>query len=277
MSINALKMPLSTTIGRHAIQKSNDYAHVPAKGLPCRVVKIEKDIVEIAFEGSNGVWNMPHRKIPQAFSPYGRDPTQVGDKGFASPSDYYTGGVTGLGGGQSNWGPRGNLTPLSFHPLSKKKPEERDYDQYTGAGGPKGLKLLQEAKQPKDDQKPPDTPTPKMVSAMAGWGTAAKASWLRHARSRPVPEPQAEEKDERSFMELDKEGVVTHSSKSGKHAAIIDEGGKKIALKVPANDSTAWLGGTGKQSDLYGAVMVMTPAGMMPSVNVKAKWQHQDD
>jgi hypothetical protein len=273
---NALKMPLSTTIGRHANQSAQNFAHPVAKGLPCRVTKVEKDIITVAFEGSNGVWNMPTRKIPQAFSPYGRDPTQVGDKGYASPSDYHLGGISGLGHVQSNWAPRGNLTPLSFHPISKVNSETRDYDQLTHAGGPKGVKIIQEAKQPKDDQaKPPNQPTPHLMRAMLGWGDAARRAWLRRPAPPPMVTPLAE--DERSFMEVDKGGVITHHSKTGKHAVTVDEGGKKITLKVPVNDSNAWLGGTGKNSDLYGSVLVLTPSGMMPSVNVKAKWQKQDD
>lgn len=276
---NALKMPLTSTLGRHIDRRANDFAHPMAKGLPCRVTKVNKDVVTVSFEGSNQIWNMPTREIPQAFSPYGRDPTQVGDKGYASPSDYYLGGISDLGGGQSNWQQRGNLTPLAFHPISRLNSETRDYDQQTWAGGPKGAKFIQKANQPKDDQSQQggDQPSPSLMRAMRGWSSAARAAWLKRPPPPPMVTPLADQQDDRSYMELDNNGVVTHWSKTGKHMVTVDEGGKKITLKVPYNGSNAWLGGTGKKAELYGQVLVMTPGGIMPSVNVQAKYQHEDD
>ena len=264
MPDNALKWPLSRSIGYHVDRRANDFSHVPAKGLPCRVTKVEKDIITIAFEGSNGIWNMPTRKISQAISPYGRDPTQVGDKGYASPSDYHIGQINKLGDVPSNWKQRGNLTPLVFHPISKAKSEARDYDQLTHAGGPTGVKILQTAKQPKEDaSKPPDQPSPHLMRAMIGWGNAARMAWQRRPPSPPRSTPFVE--DDRSFMEIDKDGTVTHKSK------------KKIALHVPPKDAAAWLGGGGTKAELYGQVMVMTPSGVVPSINVQAKWKQEDD
>ena len=176
MTNNALKQPLSRSIGYHVDRRANDFSHVPAKGLPCRVTKVEKDIITIAFEGSNGIWNMPTRKISQAFSPYGRDPTQVGDKGYASPSDYHIGQINKLGDVPSNWKQRGNLTPLVFHPISKAKSEARDYDQLTHAGGPTGVKIIQTAKQPKEEaSKPPDQPSAASDAGDASDGALRRA------------------------------------------------------------------------------------------------------
>jgi hypothetical protein len=274
MADNALKTPLSQSIGGYADQRANAFTHTQAKGMPCRVVKVEKDILTIAFEGQNNIWTMPQVKIPQAFSPYGRDPTQVGDKGTAHPGDFNLGGISGLGGGPSDWTPRGNLTPLVFHPTSKVNSETRDYDQYTGAGGPNGMKFLQKANQPKDNQQPPGTPNPQLLKRMLGWGSRSRRMWDSRPRATP---PSSQQKDERSFMELDKSGVVTHSSKTGKHQVTVDEGGSKITLKVPVSGSTAWVGGTGKQSSLYGPFIVATPMGLMITCNSQGKWQKQDD
>jgi hypothetical protein len=71
-------------------------------------------------------------------SQYGREPTQVGDKGYAVPSNYYTGGVTGDSGGKTDFYPRGNLTTLSFQPLSLVNSNPRDINQFTQMGGPNG-------------------------------------------------------------------------------------------------------------------------------------------
>ena len=264
MADNALKAPLSTTIGRHVERRANDFIHPQSKGLPCRVVKVEKDILTIAFEGDNKVWNMPTRKIPQAISPYGRDPTQVGDKGYASPSDYHLGGISGLGKVKSSWQPRGNLTPLVFHPLSKENSESRNYNQLAHSGGPDGVKIIQTARQPKDEEAQPPV-TPKMMQQMIGWGASARRAWLKRPAPPPMVTPLAEE--DRSSMELDKDGKVVHRSKTGKHEMQIDEGGQKMFLKVPASGSKIWIGGTGKNPALY------TPMG----VNVMVKTVPEDD
>lgn len=71
-------------------------------------------------------------------SPYGRNPTQVGDKGYAVPGHYYLGGVTGDAGGNTDFYPRGNLTTLSFEHTSHKQNPDRDVDQLTHMGGPNG-------------------------------------------------------------------------------------------------------------------------------------------
>ena len=213
MADNALKTPLTQTIGNHTDRRANDFSHIQPKGLPCTVTKVEKDIITVKFEGSNGVWTMPTMKMTQAFSPYGRDPTQVGDKGYASPSDYYLGGMTDLGGGSTNYSPRGNLTPLVFHPISRTGSEKRDYDQYTGAGGPNGVKWLQTAKQPKSNQTPPNTPAPQMLKLMLGWGRRSRQAWADRAIPALLDDQQD---DQRSYYEMNKDGRHAMRSKTGK-------------------------------------------------------------
>lgn len=273
MADNALKTPLIQTITGHINRRGNDFSQVSPKGIPCSVTAIDKDIVTVKFEGSNGVWNMPTMKMSQAISPYGRDPTQVGDKGYASPADYYVGGISGLGGGSTNFTPRGNLTPLIFHPMAQAKSEARDYDQLTHAGGPSGVKIIQQAKQPKNDQTP--APTPQELRKMLGWGRRSRQAWA----DRPVTldDTSDQQQDNRSYLEIDKNGRHALRSVSGKHSAVIDEASRKIALRVPAESSNVWVGGNGVNGALYGPMLVATPMGLMVTTNSKAKWQQSDE
>jgi hypothetical protein len=119
-------------------KRTNTASERQTKSIPCHVQEVNKDFIVVAFEPQNGVFTPPTVKIPQSMSPYGRDPTQKGDKGFASPSDYYLGGVTGDAGGNTSFYPRGNLTAMSFQPVSHKQNPDRDYDQLTHMGGPNG-------------------------------------------------------------------------------------------------------------------------------------------
>src|ERR1700751_6145379 len=135
---DALKHPFSVAMGNWAYRKTNDSQERQPKSMPCHVTKVEKDFITVAFETQNGIFTPPTVKIPQSMAPYGRNPTQVGDKGYAVPGHYYLGGVTGDAGGNTDFYPRGNLTTLSFEHTSHKQNPDRDVDQLTHMGGPNG-------------------------------------------------------------------------------------------------------------------------------------------
>jgi hypothetical protein len=180
-----LTRPINYSLSRHTNQKSNDFQLIDSKGIPCHVVKVEKDIVTVAFDTHNGVWTVPTMKMPQAFSSYARDATQVGDHGYAVRSNYYLGGNSGLGGGVADYGPRGNLTPLTFHPISRTQSQTRDYDQYTVTGGKTGVKIWQ-GPPPSQQQQQGQQGTSSGGQGggpQGGQGAAAQARALPHQAS----------------------------------------------------------------------------------------------
>src|SRR5262245_6501576 len=132
------KHPFHVNLPKFQSRAGNDQRQQESKSVPCHVVKIAKDFVLVAFETSNGIQTPPVVKMPQSFSTYQREPTQVGDKGYAVPGDYYMGGSSDYAGGNTNFYPRSNLASLSFQPVSKEKDPERDYDQHHQTGGPNG-------------------------------------------------------------------------------------------------------------------------------------------
>lgn len=119
-------------------KRINENTERQTKSIPCHVVEVAKDFIKVAFETSNGIHTPPVVKIPQSWSQFSREPTQVGNKGYASASDYYLGGVTGDSGGRTNFYPRGNLTAMSFNGVSHKENPDRNYDQLTHMAGPDG-------------------------------------------------------------------------------------------------------------------------------------------
>ena len=135
---DAHRFPFQLGLAKWGLNKINTGLEQRMKGVPCHVVEVAKDFIKVAFEMSNGIQNLPVVKIPQAFSQYAREPTQVGDKGHASPSDYYLGGVTGDSGGNTNFYPRGNLTALNFNGISHTQNPDRNYNQLTHMAGPEG-------------------------------------------------------------------------------------------------------------------------------------------
>jgi hypothetical protein len=271
MTDNALKTPFNLSLITAADRRADNFRQSQAKSIPSKVTKVDKDFVTVSFEPQNGIWTLPQMKIPQSFSRYGREPTQVGDMGYAVPSEYNTQTLTGLGGSYTNFFPKGNLTPLSFQPFSKTQDETRDYDQYTMTGGPKGVKIIQSTQQPKE--KPPgNTGQPQPTSTqrrLLGMSSRARQRWLRQA---PRPALQDTQSTPKAYMEINDKGLITHQSPDGKHQVLVDEEGKKVALNAP-HDHTVYLGGPGKNPDLY--AFVATIKG--PSVNVKAKYVNQDE
>ncbi len=274
MSDNALRTPLNLSLITAADRRADNFRQTQAKAIPAKVTAVDKDFVTVSFEPQNSIWTLPQMKLPQSMSRYGREPTQVGDLGYAVPSEYNTQTLTGLGGSYTNFYPKGNLTPLSFQPFSLTQNETRDYDQYTMTGGPNGVKIIQSSQKAKVD--PPGSSGGQNSRSQAsqrrllGMGSRARRSWLRHA-PRPIvldaqPTPKA-------FMQIDNAGVITHTSADAKHQILVDQGNKKIALNVPYSGHVVYLGGPGKQPSLYAAVM--TAQG--PAVNVMAKYQQQDE
>jgi hypothetical protein len=99
---------------------------------------LENDFLEFTFD-ANGPFTLPKIKIPQAFSKYHREPTQVGDKGYIVSNDYYLGGESGDAGGTATMYPRGNIATGTYHPVSAKDFPTRDLNNFLITGGPTGI------------------------------------------------------------------------------------------------------------------------------------------
>jgi hypothetical protein len=118
-------------------QSSNTHQNAP-KSIQGHVSKIlENDFLEFTIDAT-GPYTLPVIKLSQAFSKYHREPTKVGDKGYAVPNDFYIGGETEDGGGTANMYPRGNLSNGIFHPISVKSFDKRDPDMFLVTGGASG-------------------------------------------------------------------------------------------------------------------------------------------
>jgi hypothetical protein len=265
MTDNALKTPFNLSLITAADRRADNFRQSQAKSIPVKVTKVDKDFVTVSFEPQNGIWTLPQMKMTQSFSRYGREPTQVGDMGYAVPSEYNTQTLSGLGGSYTNFFPKGNLSPLSFQPFSKAQNETRDYDQYTMTGGPNGVKIIQSSQSAKE--KPPgNTGQPQPTTyqrRLLGMSSRARSRWLRHA---PRPQPQdSQQQTPKAFMQIDNKGVILHQSPDAKHQMLVDQDNQKIALNVPISD-TVFLGGDGKEGKY---ALVATVDG--PAKNVKAR------
>ena len=212
MANNALKTPLSRSIGRHVDRRANDFQPCPAQGP--------------AVPGDQGREGHHHdrvrgleRRLEHAdaedrrrrFSPYGRDPTQVGDKGYASPSDYYIGGINGLGGGSSNLNPRGNLTPLVFHPISQGQERSTRLRPIDPRGRADRGQDHPDRQAAENDQSRPTSLRPHLMRTMLGWGL--RRAGVAAPTCASAETDAASPRTTASFMEIDKNGVTAQRTR----------------------------------------------------------------
>jgi hypothetical protein len=262
-------------------KRLNTQTERQAKSMPCHVTKVDKDFIYVAFETQNGIFTPPTVKIPQSWSQYSREPTQVGDKGYAVPGNYYLGGVTGDAGGNTDFYPRGNLTTLSFNGTSHKQNPTRDYDQLTHMGGPNGWIVGPHQKQQQDQQQQQN-----------GGGQSASTSMLRpsifrleqqRARKRLGIESriattsgtsdtssgngtgqQQQDQDQTQFS-FDKNKKSTVQSIDSEHSMVVDKQNDHAHLSVTAGGK-AYVGGDGQKGQY---ARIMTEQG--PSTNSYAR------
>lgn len=270
---DAHKFPFQPRIGLWEQRKVIDHLEQQPKSMPCHVVKVDKDFIYVQFETQNNIFTMPTVKIPQSMSPYGREPTQVGDKGYAVPGHYYLGGVTGMAGGNTNFYPRANLTPLSFQHVSHTNNPKRDYDQLTHMGGPNGWIVWPYIK-PQQQQTPtgqtgtfPSGPsqtqvfrdqqtrlraqyyrkdiTPKPFDSARPRDTTTNGTGTSSNGSSSQQQDQQPTQQDPTQFSFDKNGMCTIQSKDTNHLITVDKQNKKITLQVPPNE-TIYVGGDGK-------------------------------
>ena len=116
---NELVTPIAFHLPAHIDKGAQDRYQLDVQGLPCTVSQVMGELVQVNVE-AQGKFTIPKILVPQAFSQWVREPTQVGDKGILSAANYYIGGMSGIGGGVANYQKRGNVTPLVFMPISQK-------------------------------------------------------------------------------------------------------------------------------------------------------------
>lgn len=178
------KNPFQYRMNAWSNRQINSSREQEPKSMPCHVTKVEKDFVHVAFETKNSIFTPPVMKMTQAFSRYGREPTQKGDKGMAVPGDYYMGGITQFAGGNTSFYPRSNLSSLSFNPSSNLKAPKRDYDQHHETGGPKGWKVKVMDRRQEQQQQGQGDGSGSIAGASGGSGTQAARSFTRIMQQR---------------------------------------------------------------------------------------------
>ena len=119
MSRNAQKTPLAISLQNLGQKKAQDAVALLGKSLPAQVISIDNTgtIVTVKFLVQTRLFTLPNIQCPLATSEYARAPIQPGCKGEVFPSDVYTGGVSGLGGGNADLSLPGNLSALTFFPV----------------------------------------------------------------------------------------------------------------------------------------------------------------
>lgn len=139
MADNAQKLHFARAVNKTGEDRANAHAETMAKGLPCSIKSVSAGMVTVNLEMQGNSVALPVLTVPQHFSAYTREPTQVGDKGRLVPADYHLGGVSGAGGNADLY-PRFNLTSLVFHPIATTAYNPWDGTKHN-VNGPNGAVL----------------------------------------------------------------------------------------------------------------------------------------
>jgi hypothetical protein len=264
--------------------------------MPAHVQKMEKDFMHMAFETGNSVFTPPIVKMPQSFSRFGREATQAKDMGVAVPGDYYMGGVSAFAGGRTNFYPRGNLSTLSFQPVSNMQAPKRDYDQHWETGGPNGWRCKVQEKQSNMPLAQAAQGGGNGGGSGGGSGGVSPAMARIHARVMQQRAPmgfaaatpaatgngsssssgggsQQQQQQQKDYTEFsfDKDGQAIVQSKDRKHYLKVNQKDKKIML-TGDGDSTMF----GKKNAYLnsGGLCVVNPSAQ--SEESGAGWDEQE-
>ena len=134
------KLPIFQNLVETARQQSQRTEHMSPRTMPASVVSVSGQIVTVKFEVKSE-FNLPQIQVPIFGSEYIRIPVQPGCKGILIPSDYYLGGISGLGAGTATLAKQGNLSNLSFFPIGNKNWSSVDKDTLT-LYGVKGVEIM---------------------------------------------------------------------------------------------------------------------------------------
>lgn len=143
MANDAQKLWLQQTLNLFGQKKAVEAIQQLGRSLPCSVSAIPVagvPVVTVQFEVMAAPFTLPKVTVPIAGFEYIRFPVQVGCRGFVMAADAYLGGVTGIGGGQAQFGVQpGNLSALVFVPLGNAGWEPSDEPEKVVIYGPDGV------------------------------------------------------------------------------------------------------------------------------------------
>jgi hypothetical protein len=143
MSGNAQKTPFVKSLNDFVEEKGRVANQLLGKAFPASVVSVDETntIVTIKFEMQSDIFTLPQVTCPVFGPRYIRYPLQPGDKGLVLPSDFYLGGMSGLGGGTAQFEQQSNLSNLVFFPIGNTDFEPVDDPTLVDINGPEGVAL----------------------------------------------------------------------------------------------------------------------------------------
>src|SRR6185312_296271 len=117
----ALKTPFIYALNRHTQARAHAVQALLGKALPCTVVSVQPGpVVTVKFD-VNSYFTIPQITMPVSTPEYFRMPIQVGDRGLAVPGTVAVAQASGFTSATPNLGVTGNLSTLTFQPISSKK------------------------------------------------------------------------------------------------------------------------------------------------------------
>lgn len=146
MADNAQKTPFASSLNRWGHKVAKAATNVLGQSVPASLKAAPGPIVEVNYEVKNAA--LPGNvQMPVLGSRYYRAPFQAGEKGMAIASDYYMGGMSGLGGGTADLSQHGNLATQAWTPVGHTDWPSVDPNMNVVTGGPSGV-LIRNSESP---------------------------------------------------------------------------------------------------------------------------------
>lgn len=140
MADNAQKTPIAQTLNRFADGKITSAAQLLGKSIPASAVSVDgtNTIVTVKLEVQGAPFKFPEITCPVYGPQWVRWPIQPGDPGVCFSSEYYLGGMSGLGGGVAGLNQMMNLGTLVWFPIGNANFNATDNAQAVVIYGPDG-------------------------------------------------------------------------------------------------------------------------------------------
>lgn len=148
MPDNAQKTPIQQSLSRFADNKIASAAQLLGKSVPATAVSVDatNTIVTVKLELQGAPFKFPQVTCPVYGPQWVRWPIQAGDPGVCFSSEYYLGGMSGLGGGVAGLSQMMNLGTLVWFPIGNANFDPTDNPQAVVIYGPDGFVLRDSSK-----------------------------------------------------------------------------------------------------------------------------------
>jgi len=117
MANNPVKIFVQRRLNETAINRASEIIQQTGRALPCKVTKVNGNLITVSFNVQSDPWTLSPITIPKLESEWLQSPTQVGDTGITIAADAYLDNISGQSSAVPDLTKPLNLSALAFIPI----------------------------------------------------------------------------------------------------------------------------------------------------------------